>query len=352
MFNFGERTCFVKPHTHKQLHSRSAFVVECLMYPLKFEKVLKEKIWGGREFEAMWGTPLPEGKNFGESWEVSAHQNGPSVVSEGPWAGQTLPEILRREGAKLVGRANFKRFGNTFPLLIKYLDIHDKLSIQVHPDNAFSLEHEGEFGKSECWYILRASPDARLVLGMASSVTREQFALRSRQGHWEGLFNEIKVTAGDFLHIVPGTVHASLSGSVLLCEVQQNSDTTYRIYDFDRLENGVKRPLHLDKALQVIRFSEQPRVTHAATRQRQAFEGAVVEPLVADEQYIVDRLDINGTWKEPLEDRFKVLSILEGGGAVVHAGKAWLLREGETWLLPANLEVVIQGELSLLRSTV
>jgi len=322
------------------------------MYPLKFEKVLKEKVWGGREFEAVWGIPLPEGKTFGESWEVSAHLNGPSIVSEGPWAGQALPQVLRREGARFLGRVNFQKFGTTFPLLIKYLDIHDKLSIQVHPDNAYALEHEGEFGKSECWYILKASPDARLILGMAAGVTREDFAWRSKQGRWEGLFNEVKVTTGDFIHIVPGTVHATLSGSVLLCEIQQNSDTTYRIYDFDRLENGVKRPLHLDNALEVIRFAEQPRVTHAASRTRQAYDGAVVEPLVADEHYTIDRLDINGTWKEPAEDRFKVLSIVEGGGAVVHAGKAWLLNEGETWFLPANLEVVLQGELSLLRSTI
>jgi mannose-6-phosphate isomerase len=322
------------------------------MYPLKFTKVLKEKVWGGREFESFFGQSLPAGKTFGESWEVSAHPNGPSVVAEGPWAGVSLPELVKREGARLVGRGVFQRFGDTFPLLIKYLDIHDKLSIQVHPDNEYALAHEGEFGKSECWYVLKASPDARLILGLAPGVTHEVFAKQSAAGQWKGLFREVSVAAGDFIHVVPGTVHASLTGSVLICEIQQNSDTTYRIYDFDRLENGTKRPLHLDKALEVIRFEEEPRLSHAGQRHRQALSGAVLEPLVTDPQYVVDRLEVNGTWKESVEDRFKILSILEGGGAIVHAGKAWLVQEGETWFLPAGLDVVLQGEFALLRSSV
>lgn len=322
------------------------------MYPLRFHKVLKEKVWGGRDFEAFLGLSLPAGRSFGESWEVSAHPNGPSVVAEGPWAGRTLPDLVAAEGPRLLGREVHRAYRGVFPLLIKYLDIHDKLSIQVHPDDAYALAHEGEFGKSECWYVLKASPDAQLVLGMAPGVTREVFAERSAAGRWEGLFREVAVAAGDFVHVVPGTVHASLRGSVLIAEIQQNSDTTYRIYDFDRLENGVKRPLHLDKALDVIGFAEEPRLRRAGTRARQDRDGTILEPLVSDPQYQVDRLEVSTTWTEPVEDRFKVLSILEGGGALIHAGKAYLCEEGQTWLLPAGLDVQIQGIVSLLRSTV
>jgi len=321
------------------------------MYPLKFTKVLKEKIWGGREFESFLGIPLEGGKNFGESWEVSAHPNGPSVVAEGPWAGRSLPDLVASEGAALVGQSIFGRFQGTFPLLIKYLDIHDKLSIQVHPDDPYALAHEGELGKSECWYILHASADATLIVGMAPGVTAEGFAEKARQGKWDGLFREVAVSTGDFLHITPGTVHASLAGSVLLCEVQQNSDTTYRIYDFDRLENGGLRPLHLDRALEVIRF-EEPRISRFGTRLRKPVAGAVLEPLVSDPNYTVERIEVTGRFVQAPEDRFRVVSILEGVGLIVHAGTGYPVKAGETWFLPAGLAVVIEGPVTLLRSTV
>lgn len=322
------------------------------MYPLKFTKVLKEKVWGGREFETFLGIGLEPGKAFGESWEVSAHPNGPSVVADGPWAGKTLPELVADHGPALLGPDLFTRFQGKFPLLIKYLDIHDKLSIQVHPEDAYSLEHEGEFGKSECWYILHASPDAQLILGMAPGVTAEVFAERSKAGQWDGLFRPVAVATGDFIHVTPGTVHASLTGSVLICEVQQNSDTTYRIYDFDRLENGKLRPLHLDKALDVINFTEEPRVFRAGTRPRKSVAGAVVEPLVKDPYYTVDRIEVTGTFAPEVEDRFVVFSVLEGSGSLTHQGQGYPVKAGETWFLPAGLSVAVEGRVTLLRSVV
>jgi len=322
------------------------------MYPLKFTKVLKEKVWGGREFESFLGIALEPGKTFGESWEVSAHPNGPSVVAEGPWAGKTLPELMATHGAALVGKAIQERFQGKFPLLIKYLDVHDKLSIQVHPEDSYALAHEGEFGKSECWYILHASPDAKLILGMAPGITASIFAQRSQKGQWDGLFREVAVATGDFVHITPGTVHASLAGSVLICEVQQNSDTTYRIYDFDRLENGKLRPLHLAKARDVIRFDEAPKISRAGTRTRTAVDGGILEPLVVDPNYTVDRLEVTGTIDLGAEDRFRVLSIIEGTGTLVHAGTDYPVKAGETWLLPARLEAALRGPVVVLRSTV
>lgn len=325
------------------------------MYPLKFTKVLKEKVWGGREFETFLGIPLEKGKTFGESWEVSAHPNGPSVVANGPWAGKTLPQLMDERGAELVGRSLFTRFQGKFPLLIKYLDIHDKLSIQVHPADEYSLAHEGEFGKSECWYILHASPDAELILGMAPGITAQAFAEKSKKGEWEGLFRSVKVATGDFIHVTPGTVHASLTGSVLICEVQQNSDTTYRIYDFDRLENGKLRPLHLDKALDVINFAEEPRIFRAGTRTRKTLPGAVVEPLVKDPYYTVDRIEITDSFVQAAEERFLVYSVLEGTGRLIHGGKDYPVKAGETWFLPAGLGVEWRSgssPLAALRSSV
>lgn len=325
---------------------------ESVMYPLKFTKVLKEKVWGGRTFESFLGIGLEAGKSFGESWEVSAHPNGPSVVAEGPWAGKTLPELVAERGPELLGPSLYTRFQGKFPLLIKYLDIHDKLSIQVHPEDSYALEHEGEFGKSECWYILHASPDAELILGMAPGVTAEVFAARSKAGQWEGLFRHVAVATGDFIHVTPGTVHASLHGSVLICEVQQNSDTTYRIYDFDRLENGKRRPLHLEKALDVINFTEEPRIFRAGTRKRTEVPGAVLEPLVKDPYYTVDRIEVTGTFTPAAEDRFLVYSILGGTGTLVHNGKDYPVNAGETWFLPAGLTAAVTGRVTLLRSAV
>lgn len=322
------------------------------MYPLKFTKVLKEKVWGGREFESFLGIPLAPGKNYGESWEVSAHPNGPSVVASGPWAGRTLPELVATEGAALVGQAVHAQYRGTFPLLIKYLDIHDKLSIQVHPDDAYALAHEGEFGKSECWYILNASPDARLIVGMAPGMTPASFTERSQKGQWDGMFREVSVATGDFLHVTPGTVHASVQGSVLICEVQQNSDTTYRIYDFDRLENGKLRALHLDKAAEVIRFSEEPRLFRSGQRPRHPEPGAIVEPLVVDPKYVVDRIEVQTSYVQAPEDRFRIWSILGGTGTIGHQGTAYPIQPGETWFLPAGLEVTARGPLTLLRSSV
>jgi mannose-6-phosphate isomerase len=322
------------------------------MYPLKFTKVLKEKVWGGREFESFLGIGLEVGKTFGESWEVSAHPNGPSIVANGPWAGRSLPELMASEGARLIGLTLFERFQGKFPLLIKYLDIHDKLSIQVHPDDSYALVHEGESGKSECWFLLQASPDARLILGMAPGITKEVFASRSQAGEWTGLFREVPVSAGDFIHITPGTVHASLTGSVLICEIQQNSDATYRIYDFDRLENGRLRPLHLDKALDVIHFDEQPRITHQGTRPRRSLAGAEVEPLVEDPYYTVDLIEVAASFSAGAEDRFQVFSILKGNGVIAHRGVDYAVSAGETWLLPAGLMAELRGRVTVLRSAV
>ncbi len=319
--------------------------------PLKFTRVLKEKVWGGREFETFFHVPLEPSKNFGESWEVSAHPHGLSVVDQGPWAGRTLPEILAAEGARLVGKTVWEAHGTRFPLLIKYLDIHDKLSIQVHPDDEYAQSHGGESGKSECWLVLRASPDASIVLGAAAGVTRDEFARRARAGQWEGLLREVPVGAGDFVHIPPGTIHASLSGSVLLCEIQQNSDTTYRLYDFDRLENGRPRALHLEQALEVARF-EEPRIRRAGTRRRFTAGGAVIEPLVAEPHFAVDLVEITGRYQPKAADRFLIWSVLEGAGTLEHAGHRYDVAAGETWLLPAQLSGTWTGPLKLLRSTV
>ena len=225
-----------------------------MLYPLKFEKVFIEKVWGGREFEKSLNMTLPKDKNIGESWEVSAHPNGMGIVANGNLKGKTLQEILNEYKEKLVGEKVYKEYGNRFPLLIKYLDVNDRLSIQVHPDDEVALKKHNELGKSESWFIMEASKDAKLIMGMKKGVTKEEFLEKTAKNDFTGLFEEISVKKGDLIDINPGMVHASLEGSVLFAEIQENSDITYRIYDFDRVENGKKRELHLKDAADVIDF--------------------------------------------------------------------------------------------------
>ena len=199
------------------------------MYPIKFKKCFIDKVWGGRAFETVLGMSLPEDREIGESWEVSSHKNGMSVVENGIFKDITLETLVKKYGAELLGKDVSERFSGKFPILIKYLDVNDRLSVQVHPSDDYALKVEGEFGKSECWYIIDASEDAKLILGLKGEMTRETFLEKSKNKDFKNMFNEVSVKKGDFINITPGVVHASLEGSVLLCETQQNSDTTYRI---------------------------------------------------------------------------------------------------------------------------
>ena len=209
--------------------------------------VLREMLWGGRRL-AEFGYDLPQG-NIGECWGVSAHEKGDCTVRGGRYDGKKLSELWHEEPELFGGGPAV--YGD-FPLLIKIIDAQDDLSIQVHPDDAYAKEHEnGACGKTECWYVLDAAPGAGIVIGHNAKKAEE---LRSMvtEGRFRELIREVPVKKGDFFQIEPGTVHAIKKGTLLL-ETQESSDVTYRLYDYDRLQNGVKRPLHIDKSLDVIR---------------------------------------------------------------------------------------------------
>ena len=227
-----------------------------MIYPLRFEKVFIKKIWGGRALETELGMTLPENEIIGESWEVSAHSNGMSIVENGKLKGKTLQEVYDTYKSELVGEKVYEEYGHLFPLLIKYLDINDRLSIQVHPEDEQAMKKHNELGKSESWYVIEASDDAKLILGMAEGITKDQFVTKAKANDFSDMFKVKSVKAGDLIDINPGTVHASLEGSILIAEIQENSDITYRIYDFDREENGIKRELHIDEAAETIDFSK------------------------------------------------------------------------------------------------
>jgi mannose-6-phosphate isomerase len=225
------------------------------LYPLLFTPVLKDYVWGGRNLERVLGRELPPGR-VAESWEIAAHDDGASTVANGPYTGRTLTEVHGLLGLDLIGRRNgWAQERGKFPLLVKLLDASDKLSVQVHPNDAYALAHEGnELGKTEMWVVLHAEPGARLIIGLCRGIAPSQFRQAIESGTLEECLHTLAVKAGDFVCVPSGTVHALLDG-VVIAEIQQNSNTTYRVYDWNRAAKGRARPLHIDKAMDVIDFT-------------------------------------------------------------------------------------------------
>lgn len=320
------------------------------MYPLKFKKTLVKKVWGGRKFNTVLNMELPDDNLYGESWEVSSHKGGLSYIENGEFAGKTLVEVIEQNKEEILGKEIVERFKGEFPLLIKYLDINDRLSVQVHPSDEYALRVEGEFGKSECWYVMEASEDATLILGVQEGITKEKFKKKVDKKDFENLFKTVKVKKGDFVNLLPGVVHATLEGSILICEVQQNSDTTYRIYDFDRLVDGKLRDLHIDKALDVIDFEGDIQITTSETRQKISLVGAIKEELVRGQYFNVDKYLIDGEFEDETNKNFKILSILDGEGEIVCGGNSYPIKKGDTYFIPASLKTVLKGKVEILKS--
>lgn len=320
------------------------------MYPLKFKKTLVKKVWGGRKFNSILDMELPDESLYGESWEVSSHRGGLSYIENGEYAGCSLVDIINKNKEEMLGEEIVKRFKGEFPLLIKYLDINDRLSVQVHPSDDYALRVEREFGKSECWYVMEASEDATLILGVKDGVTKDIFKKKVESKDFSDLFNTIKVKKGDFINLLPGVVHATLKGSILICEVQQNSDTTYRIYDFDRLVDGKLRELHLDKALDVIDFEGKVQISTSENRQKILLVGAKKEELVRGEYFNVDKYLIDGIFEDETNSNFKILSILDGVGEIICNNISYSIKKGDTYFIPAGLKTILKGKVEILKS--
>jgi mannose-6-phosphate isomerase len=226
-------------------------------YPLLFEPVLKHYLWGGRNLEKL-GRDLPENTKVAESWEIAAHKDGMSIISNGKYKDQTLGDLFSDLGADLVGTNNqWALERGKFPLLVKLIDSNQSLSVQVHPDDAFAMKHEGnELGKFEMWVILDADPGAEIIYGFREQIDKKTFRKAVEKGILGEFLHHIPIKKGDHICVPSRTLHAILEGA-LIAEIQQNSNTTYRVFDWNRLgDDGKPRDLHLDKALDVINFSQ------------------------------------------------------------------------------------------------
>lgn len=224
-----------------------------MFYPLTLQPILKERVWGGQRLAALYGKPVPPQARVGESWEITDRPEGVSVVAEGPLAGRNLHELLRDYPREIMGRAAAP--GGRFPLLVKLLDAREKLSLQVHPPAALAGALGGE-PKTEMWYVAEADPGAAIYVGLRRGVTREEFTRRIGDGSVAECFHRVAIQAGDTMFLPSGRVHA-IGGGCVIFEIQQNSDTTYRVFDWNRVGlDGQPRELHVEASLRCVDFAD------------------------------------------------------------------------------------------------
>ena len=310
------------------------------LYPLKFQEIFKPKIWGGRNLKRILGKRLADDAAIGESWELSDREGDVSVIANGAFEGKSLREVLKWRKEEMLGRRDFPRWSlGCFPLLIKFIDAQDDLSVQVHPDDAAARRFkESDPGKTEAWVIIDAQPGARLIRGLKEGTSREDFQRLIEEKRVEECLNWVEVAPGDCIFLPPGTVHA-LGRGLVLAEIQQNSDLTYRIWDWGRVDfDGKPRPLHIDKALEVIDFS--------LTRPHK-ISGEPIEEgpgkrkrLVECDKFILERWEFEpGESLCFMPESFLTLMAITGSGRIIYGkDEAEPIEKGETVLIPASIK--------------
>ncbi len=302
--------------------------------------VFKQMIWGGDRLGKDWPYEIP-GNDTGECWAVSAHPNGDCVIRGGIYEGKTL-SALWTERPELFGNTGLDRF----PLLIKIIDAKSDLSIQVHPDDAYAAKNEnGSLGKTECWYILDCPEDAKLVIGHNAG-TKQELSDMIAEKRWGELIREVPVKKGDFIQIDPGTVHA-IKGGLMILETQQNSDITYRVYDYDRLSNGKPRELHIGKSIDVITVpakAAEDSVTRSA-----GLPDNRMNKLIECDYYKVWKIGVTGSVSFMQEYPFLIMSVIGGSGMI----DGQQIRKGDHFILPAGYgEFSLQGNLQIIASAI
>jgi len=306
-----------------------------MYYPIKFKPIYKDYIWGGRYFEK-FDRVLPEGI-LAESWELSCHKNGVSIVANGELEGKTLPEVVKGDSKNILG-TKFPLDCDELPLLIKFIDANDRLSVQVHPDDNYAAVYEGGLGKNEMWYIMDVKPGAKLVAGLKAGVTKEIFAKAIKENRIEECLLEVEVKPGDVINIPAGLVHA-IGAGIVIAEIQQTSDTTYRVFDYNRVDSkGVGRPLHLEKALDVINFEAGPRKVKCEGINVKINDKCNKTVYLANKYFACECYEVKGSFTEKCDgSKFNVFICLEGDGKIETENIAVSFKAGETVLIPAAI---------------
>ena len=323
-----------------------------MFYPLKFKPLYKDYIWGGRNLEQL-GKELPEG-NVAESWELSCHPDGQSIILNGGLKDMYLDELIKKYRADVIGTSLPSSAIDKFPLLIKFIDANDRLSVQVHPKDEYArINENGELGKNEMWYIISAKDGAKLVYDVAPGTTRETFRKAIDEGKINECLNYVPVKAGDMLNIPAGLVHAIGKG-IVLAEVQQNSNTTYRVYDYDRVDkNGNKRPLHVEKALDVINF-EGAGTGEKAVGLGYSESDYHMNIKIANSYFAIEEIDLHGKMSEKADgSKFFINIFTEGSGRMIYSDGSIDVKFGETVLIPASMgDYTLEGNLKVIKTYV
>ncbi|SHG10366.1 mannose-6-phosphate isomerase, type 1 [Flavobacterium micromati] len=312
-------------------------------YPLQFNPIFKERIWGGEKLKTVLNKAIPS-KTIGESWELSTVKGDVSVVSHGESIGKSLIDIINEFPNEILGTAVYTRFGMEFPLLFKYLDAREDLSIQVHPDDALAKKRHNSFGKTEMWYIMQADTDSRIIVGFKENSNAEQYLESLNNKSLLSLLNDVKVKSGDVFFLETGTVHA-IGAGLVVAEIQQTSDITYRLYDFDRVDvTGNTRELHVDLALEAINYNTVETKKEYTTNVNES--NAVVDcPYFTTNFIPLDgKISISKSGES-----FTVYMCIEGNFEITTSESKFQYKKGDTVLMPAALNSFhLSGKASIL----
>ncbi|MEL6305194.1 MAG: type I phosphomannose isomerase catalytic subunit [Bacteroidota bacterium] len=305
-----------------------------MLYPLKFKPILKERLWGGTKLKSVLQKPI-ESDITGESWELSGVEGYISVVSEGSLEGTSLNSLIESYGEKLLGKSVMDRFGEDFPILIKFIDAQKDLSIQLHPNDALAKKRHNSFGKTEMWYIMDADPNAQLIVGFNRDVAKEEYVESLEKDTLLDLLNYEAVIEGDTFFINTGKIHA-IGAGVLLAEIQQTSDITYRVFDFNRRDkNGNLRELHTELALDAIDYERKDdfKVNYPT-------ESNIANPMVESPYFKTNYLALDDTHVLDVStrDSFTILMCVKGEAKVSNAEGETSVKKGETLLIGADTD--------------
>ena len=306
------------------------------LYPLKFKTIFKDKIWGGQKINTYLGkdfSPLP---NCGETWEISGVKSDVSVVENGALAGKSLASILETHRGDLVGKQIYEKFGNEFPLLVKFIDANDDLSIQVHPDDELAKKRHKSFGKTEMWYVIQADQGASLIAGFNQKVNEEIYIEKLNSGKLADILNKEEVEAGDVFFLPAGRVH-TIGKGLLIAEIQQTSDITYRIYDFDRVDDkGNKRELHTEEALAALDYGVYPEY-------KSVYDKKLNEPVhvVSCPYFSTNILEFTqSVTRDYSFDSFVIHVCVQGAYTLSYGDESLNVKMGDCVLIPASIDKI------------
>ena len=307
------------------------------LYPLTFKTIFKDKIWGGQKINTYLHKDFGDLPNCGETWEISGVKSDVSVVANGALEGESLAVLLEKYQGSLVGEKVYAHFGNIFPLLIKFIDANEDLSIQVHPDDELAKKRHNSFGKTEMWYVIEADPGSTLIAGFNKELTEQEYLDKFNSGHLTDVLNKEDVQAGDVFFLPAGRVH-TIGKGLLIAEIQQTSDITYRIFDFDRVDDkGNKRELHTEEALAAIDYKHYPEY-----KTKYQPEKNEVVKLVSCPYFTTNVLDFSESVERDYSvlDSFVIYVCLEGAFTIKYNGCDYPVAMGDCILLPSSTDKV------------